>query len=493
MNYIYGDDRKQTKIEIMEDYVDNDSEVRIIDKIIDVMDIESMGFKVGNNDEVGRPKFNPKDLLKLYVYGYFYGIRSSRKLAKQCLINREVIWLIKGIKPKYRVIADFRKENVEALENIFKKFFNYCIELGLYGKELIVIDGTKVEASASKRKNYSLNKLSKMKEITQNKIEEYMHAIEINDDLDENKNKDFDKEAIESAIKTLEEKLEYYKQLDTQIVLNDETEINFTDPDAKTVKFGANQGTDLGYNVQVAVDAKNKLIAAYDVINNSADQGQLFNMSQKAKEDLDVDSIEVLADKGYFHTEDFIKCAKENIVAYVSKPTYSNGIGNPTYYTDKFKYLKEEDAYICPDGQTLHCITKKINAKKKRYCNYDACSKCRNKSKCTNSSKGRTITRGENENITEAVNERVKENKSKCMLRQTIVEHPFGTLKRTMGFYYLLLRGFKKVRGEISLAIFTYNLKRVINILGVERLLGALLANIYIYFLRKNKKITIVA
>ncbi|WP_138205961.1 transposase, partial [Haloimpatiens lingqiaonensis] len=173
MNYIHGDDRKQTKIEIMEDYVDNDSEVRIIDKIIDVMNIESMGFKVGNNDEVGRPKFNPKDLLKLYIYGYFYGVRSSRKLAKQCLINREVIWLIKGIKPKYRVIADFRKENVEALENVFKKFFNYCIELGLYGKELIVIDGTKVEASASKRKNYSLNKLSKMKEITQNKIEEY--------------------------------------------------------------------------------------------------------------------------------------------------------------------------------------------------------------------------------------------------------------------------------------------------------------------------------
>ncbi|AKN33768.1 transposase [Clostridium carboxidivorans P7] len=159
MNYICGDDREQIRVESIEDYVEKDNEIRVIDKIVDYMNLKSMGFITGNNEAVGRPKFDPKDLLKLYIYGYFNGIRSSRKLSKQCVINKEVIWLTKGLQPKYRVIADFRKNHVEYLEKVFKCFVSYCIELGLYGKELIVVDGTKLEASASKRKHYSRNKL----------------------------------------------------------------------------------------------------------------------------------------------------------------------------------------------------------------------------------------------------------------------------------------------------------------------------------------------
>ena len=160
MNYILGNDRSQVRIECSEDYVETDSEVRVIDKIIDVLDVESLGFKIGSNDFVGRPMFDPKDMLKLFVYGYFNGIRSSRKLAKQAKINREVIWLINGLQPKYRVIADFRKDNIDALTKVFESFVQYCIELGLYGKELIAVDGTKIEASASKRKHYSKNKVN---------------------------------------------------------------------------------------------------------------------------------------------------------------------------------------------------------------------------------------------------------------------------------------------------------------------------------------------
>ncbi|SHH73866.1 transposase [Clostridium grantii] len=289
--------------------------------------------------------------------------------------------------------------------------------MGLYGKNLVVLDGTKIEASESKRKHYSLNKLSKVRELAQNKINDYIHQLEVNDNLDENNN-DFDRESFISAIKSLEEKLQYYRDLDTKIVLNDESEINFTDPDAKTVKFGASQGTDVGYNVQTVVDTKNKLIVTYDVINNSADQGQLYNMSKKAKEIFTVDSIEVLADKGYFHTKDFIKCSEESIIPYVAKPTYSNSIGDTIYFSEKFKYLKDEDLYICPEGQKLYCNTKKINTKKinakqKKYFNYDACGACKNKLKCTSSSKGRTITRKETEDFVENVNNRVKECKAK--------------------------------------------------------------------------------
>lgn len=174
MNYILGNDRSQVRIECIEDYVDADSEVRIIDKIIDSLDIESLGFKIGNNSTTGRPMYDPKDMLKLFVYGYYNGIRSSRKLAKQAKINREAIWLVNGIQPKYRAISDFRKYNIDALIKVFESFVEYCITLGLYGKELIAVDGTKLEASASKRKHYSKNKIAKMKELVQSKINEYI-------------------------------------------------------------------------------------------------------------------------------------------------------------------------------------------------------------------------------------------------------------------------------------------------------------------------------
>ncbi|WP_411678629.1 IS1182 family transposase [Clostridium thailandense] len=490
MNYICGDDREQIRIEAIENYVEIDNEVRVIDKIVDYMDLENIGFITGNNEAVGRSKFDPKDLLKLYIYGYFNGIRSSRKLAKQCVINREVIWLIKGLQPKYRVIADFRKDHVEALEKVFKSFVKYCIELGLYGKELVVVDGTKLEASASKRKHYSRNKLAKMKELAEDKIKEYLHEIEMNDTLDD-KGSSSDNATLIKAIQKLEEKIAHYDNLEANLVKNDENEVNFTDSDAKTVKFGANQGTDVGYNVQTSVDSKNKLIVTFDVINNSADQGQLYNMSKKSKDIFNVESIETLADKGYFDTEDFKKCEEEDIMVYVSRPRYSNSIGDSRYFSDRFKYLKDENVYICPDGQRLSCITKKIDAKQKKYCNFEACSSCKNKCKCTTSAKGRTITRTKTDDIAETVNNRVKENQAKYMQRQMIVEHPFGTIKRVMNFYYLLLRGFRKVRGEISIAFFTYNLKRVINILGVEKLLGDLIVCIYFFTFRKYKLITI--
>lgn len=282
MNYIHGEDRNQMRIESLESFASPDSEVRVIDKIVDAMDIESLGFKLGNNKDSGRPKFDPKDLLKLYIYGYFNGIRSSRKLAKQCVINKEVIWLIKDIKPKYRVIADFRKDNIDALESIFKSFVNYCINLGLYSRELVALDGTKLEASASKRKHYSRNKLIKMREIANSKIKEYLHEIEVSDRLENQK--ELDKELINIEIDNLKEKLKYYDELEKNMDEADVNEINLTDNDARTVKFGAHQGTDVGYNVQAVVDCKNKLITTFEVNNLSQDQGQLYTMSKKAKD-----------------------------------------------------------------------------------------------------------------------------------------------------------------------------------------------------------------
>ena len=214
MNYILGNDRSQVRIECLEEYVDADSKVRVIDKIIDALDLESCGFNIGNNDIIGRPKFNPKDMLKRFVYGYFNAIRSSRKLAKQTKINRDVIWLINGLQSKYRVIADFRKDNIDALTKVFESFVQYCIELGLYGKELIAVDGTKLEASASKRKHYSKNKIKKMKELVQSKINEYMHDLETNDLSEGNEEIELKKEEIHNVLQKLGGKLQEYSELE---------------------------------------------------------------------------------------------------------------------------------------------------------------------------------------------------------------------------------------------------------------------------------------
>jgi transposase len=474
MNYLLGTDRSQVRIECPEDYVDSNNEVRVIDKIIDTLNIESLGFKIGNNDFVGRPMFNPRDMLKLFVYGYFNGVRSSRKLAKQAKINKEVIWLINGLEPKYRVIADFRKDNIDSLTKVFESFVQYCIELGLYGKDLIAVDGTKLEASASKRKHYSKNKINKMKQLVQNKVNEYMHDLESNDLLEDNEQIQLKRDEIKNAIQKLENKIKEYDELEKVLEDNDINEINFTDPDAKTVKFGAHQGTDVGYNIQAAVDSKNKLITTFEVTNNSADQGQLYNISNKAKSIFNVESIEALADKGYFESSDLKECEENKITCYVSKPSYNNSTGNSIYFTDRFKYNPQDNTYTCPEGNKLLCITKKIDATERSYRNHESCSKCENKDKCTTAKGGRTITRKENEDIVEIINNRTKENKAKYSKRQEIIEHVFGTLKRNMNFTHLLLRGFKKVKGEISIAFFSYNLKRVINILGVKRFLGYL-------------------
>lgn len=476
MNYIFGKQRGQILVESIEDYVQEDNEVRVIDKLVDSFDLESLGFLAGNNNETGRPKYNPQDMLKLYIYGYYNGIRSSRKLEKQAIINREIIWLLKGLKPRQRAISDFRKENINALKQVFEVFVDFCNDLGLYGKTLVAIDGTKIEASASKRRHISKSKLTDMKESVQTQINEYMKDLETNDRLIEStENKQLKKSEIEKAITNLKERLNKYDNLYKDLETKEINEMNLTDPDARTVKFGANQGTDLGYNIQTAVDDKNKLIATFDVINCSADQGQLYNMATKAKDKLRVKEIEVLADKGYYDIEDIIKCEENGIKTYVSKPKSSNSIGDSRYFFDKFKYIKDLDIYICSDGNSLECMTIKSDALTKRYRNFDACENCKNKDKCTTAKDGKIVLRGPNEPMAEQIRERLKNEMPKYRKRQNIVEHPFGTIKRTMNFYYLLTRKFKMVRGEVSVAFFTYNLKRVISILGIEGLIAKII------------------
>lgn len=383
---------------------------------------------------------------------------------------------MKGLQPKYRTIADFRKDNAEALKTVFELFIDFCDELGLYGKSLIAVDGTKIEASASKTKHISKSKIKVIKEKIQNQINEYMHDLEVNDKIQDNEGtKEFNKENLESAIEKLKEKLNKYDDTIRELEEKNINEIIRTDPDARTVKFGANQGTDVGYNIQAAVDDKNKLIASFDVINNSADQGQLYNISKKVKDKFNLESIVALADKGYYQTEDIKECQENGITTYVSKPNMANYTFDSRFTRNKFKYIKEKNAYICPEGNLLKCTTKKEDAEEKNYSNIDACSKCKYKANCTTSKIGRILKRKPLDYIADEMQERLKNNMDKYKKRQTIIEHPFGTIKRTMNFYYLLTRKFRMVIGEVSLAFFSYNLKRAITIMGINNIIDRIM------------------
>ncbi len=247
--------------------------------------------------------------------------------------------------------------------------------------------------------------------------------------------------------------------------------MSLTDKDARLM--GANNmGFDVAYNMQTAVDAKNHIIIAADVINNPADQGQLYAMATQAKQILNVEEITVLADKGYYTGQCLEKCEKENIITIVSKQKPPSTTGNSNYILDNFKYDSENDHYVCPQGQIL-CNVSKNDAREKLY-RSKACKTCSHKDECTKNKRGRQIVQGEHQKVMARTDERLANNLKLYRQRQMIVEHPFGTIKRTLGYTHFLLRGIEKVKGEAVMHCLMYNLKRVLNIIGTREIIAAI-------------------
>lgn len=462
MNYKKGKERNQIQIITLEQFIPENSEVRVIDWIIESADVKALGIKEGKNEKIGRKSYNPKDMLKLYIYGYLNGIRSSRQLAKQAKINMEIRWLLKELEPKHSAIADFRKENIESFELLFKNLIRVCDKIDLLGKRVVAIDGTKIRANAGKSKYYTQKKLEIMQQLANEKIEEYIKRLDKNDTDEELKRK----------LDNLKKRKKKYEEIQDE--LNENGSFSMTDKDAKSMKTGNTKGTIVGYNVQSTVDEKNKLIINYDVKSKGTDQGLLLEEALKAKNILGTETIEVLADKGYYKLEDIISCEENGIEVYVPKPKVNNQYLEIDYTKEHFRYDVKKDVYICPEGKELNNHTIKEGIKK-RYFNYKACENCQSHERCTKSPKGRQINRYPKEEKAEEIAKRLSENIDKYKKRQQLVEHPFGTIKRAMNFEYFLLRGKKAVSGEIGLIFFCYNLKRMINIKGMNGLVKSIL------------------
>jgi transposase len=484
MPVLPGAHREQIQFFALETLIEVDNEVRAIEALVNIVPMEDLGFIVKGKSQEGRPAFSAKMLLKLYVYGYRNGIRSSRKLAKACQCNVELWWLLHYQQPCYKVIADFRKDNAKALRKAFRFFNQLYLEWELLGGELAAIDGSKFRAQNSKKNNYNEAKIQRHLDYIDEKLDHYFEQV---DAFDEQENDEEKLSNINEKVENLLDRRWGYEQLAKELEASGERQISSNDPDTRALPLRMGI-VEVGYNVQSAVDDKNCLIAHYEV-ENEKDDGLLAKVAIDTKQALGVETLEVLADKGYHAGAELKACAEEKITTYVCPKDNNNTKKASAYQKTQFKYDAEQDQYICPEGQLLNTNGKwyQKNSGKhrrsyqiKRYISpFPVCSKCPAKDVCLTKKQqqnrhGRAIERSEYEDYVVANADRVKANWEKYRRRQAIVEHPFGTIKRSWGYTYTLLKGKEKVNGEFALIFACYNLKRVLSILGVKEVIKRL-------------------
>lgn len=476
MPYIQGVDKMQATLpETLENYVSEGNEVRVIDAFVESLNMKDLGFLRAEAASTGRPGFRPQDMLKLYLYGFLNRVRSSRRLESECQKNVEVMWLLNKLTPDYKTIADFRRDNSIAMKQVFSQFVVTCRDWDLFSKEILAIDGSKIRASNSKRRNYSKKKLARHIKYIDEKINEYMRILD-DTDTEERNTKQLTTDEIQGRIKELLERKDTYEKMKKQMDESESNQISTVDPDAKLMA-SSNNGVDVSYNVQATVDSKHNLVADIEVINNASDSGQLYPMASRAKEILDMEEITVLVDKGYSNNyQDLMACEKNGITTYAAIANRPSMDGGENYRADKFKYNEQDDTFTCPQGQILkYYRTREMQGlKHKVYRNYSVCKGCLLKDQCTKSKKGRTINRSEAAKTIDNIVRRMQENPQLYKRRQMIVEPVFGTVKRAIGFTYFLTRGIKKVNAEAALAFCAYNLRRVINIMGVDEMIRRL-------------------
>jgi transposase len=475
MMHIPGFARDQILLlpEAVDDYVGSNNPVRFIDAFVDGLDLAEAGFKRVAAAGTGRPGYAPADLLKLYVYGYLNRVRSSRRLEAECHRNIEVIWLLRTLKPDFKTIADFRAENAAAFKPVFRRFVLLCKKLDLFGRELLAVDGTRIKAVNNKDRNFTKNSLAKFMKAADEKLADYLKRLDEGDAAE--------KATGGARVKNLAEKIEAlrkkrggYDAMLKDLERTGADQISLTDPDSRAM--AAHTRVAVGYNVQIAVDAKHKLIVEQEATNQVVDIGLLQATAEPARLILDVEKIDVVADKGYFKTEDIAACEQAGLTPHVPRPQRGSSEANGFFRKDEFRYDAQRDAYICPAGQVLatRYESKLREMTKTDYANRAACLACAIRARCTKDF--RKVSRLEHEDALDRMAARLKARPEVLDARRETVEHPFGTIKQWMNQGAFLTRGLGKVRGEFSLTALAYNMRRALNIVGMAKLMEAVAA-----------------
>jgi transposase len=486
-SYVEGLSRSQTFLlpKTIEEYVEPDNPVRFIDAYVNTLDMEKLGFTHSTPQELGRPSYNPKDLCKLYLYGGLNHIRSSRKLERECKTNLEAMWLLKGLAPDFKTIADFRKDNPSAIAALFKDFVAFLKDLSLYGTKQVTVDGTKLRAVNSNDKAFTQRALAKRIKVMEKSVKHYLEELDAQDEQETSDDQKSNGELGEESnafevdkLAALLEKKEKCEEILYKMEKSGVKEIALTDPDCRQMM---NHGrVESCYNMQAAVDSKNHLIVNYLVTNQASDLNQLSSVAISSKETLGVEQIDCLSDKGYFDFMQIKQCVDNGVIPYVAVKRSGSGgsIISPEFTADKFRYDKDADVYVCPAGKRLyfHCVTGQEGMDRRVYrCQKSVCVSCQFfMTKFTSNKTGRRIWRWVHEEVIDDMRKRMRSHPEIMGERKKVVEHAFGTLKRAFGAPYLLLKGLRKVSGEVGLLLFSYNLRRALNILGVEALIEAL-------------------
>jgi len=511
MRYIQGEDRKQSSVfpASLEESVTEDNPVRFIDAYVESLDLEALGFTRSRPRHTGRPGYNPRDILKLYVYGSLHGVTSSRKLERETQVNIEAQWLLRKLSPDHKTIADFRKDNGSGLERACREFIEFGKGLRAYGGRLVAIDGTKLKASACGASAESLAKLAAQLRSLQRDHAAYLRELDRNDRLEEYYNDELAygqaervsdddgarpddarpddarlealrdranrrKEEVEENLRGNQRARGAAESARRELSDSGQSQRCGSDQDARIMKTG--QSRQVCYNGQIAVDADNKLIVACDLVNAPTDIEQLAPMALAAKQALGVGSLEATADAGYFNISQIAVCAEESITVYAPAISTSATRNSGLYHKDDFIYEAHSDSYRCPSGARLRFRGEyydKGKALRLREYRTAACGDCVLRDKCTTNKRGRRIRRRVDEAVYEAQRALTEANPGKVGIRKALVEHVFGTMKRYYNHGALLTRGLWSARAEFSLMVLSYNLRRLINIFGVERLLSA--------------------
>lgn len=449
-------DRNQLMLTSLDDMIDANSNVRVIDAYVHSLDVCKLGYCVYTNS-VGRPSYNPQDLIGLYLYSYMTKVMSSRAMEKQTYVNIEIMWLLNGAHPDHSTIAAFRSKNSQALTNTFHDFTKTCMELGLVGGSVIAVDGTKIHANNNKKRNYSTKSLTKKIEYIDTQIAEYFKALDNND-------------ATGVDVQALANRKSEYENMLSQLNNSEETQISTTDPDSRLMD-NKKGGLDVAYNIQATVDEKNALVIDQHVTNKPTDQGELSVATLRAQEILSKEELTVLADKGYYNGEDLEKCFDIGATPVVSRqnpPTRKD-----SYSLNDFIYNEVDDSFTCPQKKTLVRISSN-DAKTTVYANKSGCRSCPFKSKCFKQGgkhNYRSINKDKYFKTMYKADCLFKDNKDLYHKRQELNEHVFGSVKRQLGFPMLNVRTKHKVEGEVSLLFLGYNLKRAMSIVGNTELI----------------------
>jgi transposase len=476
--FVEGVDRGQTTFlpECLDDFIDEDNPVRAVDVFVDELDLGGLGFDRVDPKATGRPAYHPSDLLKLYIYGYLNRVQSSRRLEREAGRNLEVMWLTGRLAPDHKTIADFRKDNGPAIRKVCSQFVVLCRRLELFAEASVAIDGSKFKAVNNRDRNFTAAKMKRRMEQIEESVARYLHQLDSADRQEPSLARATNMDRLKDKIEILKQEMQRLEKLEVQRLAAPDQQISLTDPDARSMATSGRGSGMVGYNVQAAVDTKHHLIVAHQVTNEGTDRAQLATMAKQTKATVKTDKLDVVADRGYFDSKEILACELADITVTLPKPQTSGSRAKGRFVKADFRYVAEEDVYICPAGERLiyRFTGEEKGLIKHRYWT-SACQSCAIKDLCT-SGKERRIARWEHEDVLEAVQQRLDEHPEKMRQRRETVEHPFGTIKSWMGATHFQMKRLKKVGTEMALHVLAYNLKRVMNILGVGALIEAMSA-----------------